>query len=101
MQPQKCIACGIDIYKDLFVAAIITRDGSVTIERFDHTQDGLLALKSWILTAGCPVVAMESAGNYWRPHISCLKDIWNSFLQTHALSSESLGMKPILSMRNG
>jgi transposase len=67
MLPQKSTACGIDIHKDFFVAALIDRNGSTTIERFDHTQDGLLSLKSWILAAKCPLVAMESTGNYWRP----------------------------------
>jgi transposase len=67
MLPQKSTACGIDIHKDFFVAAIMDRNGSTTIERFDHTQDGLFSLKSWILAAQCPVVAMESTGNYWRP----------------------------------
>jgi transposase len=67
MQPQKSTACGIDIHKDFFVAAIVDRDGSATIQKFDHTQDGLLALKSWVLSAQCSVVGMESTGNYWRP----------------------------------
>lgn len=67
MQPQKSTACGIDIHKDFFVAAIVNRDGSAAIQKFEHTQDGLLALKSWVLSAHCPVVAMESTGNYWRP----------------------------------
>jgi transposase len=67
MLPQKSTACGIDIHKDFFVSAIVNRDGSTRIERFDHTQDGLLSLKSWVLAAQCPVVAMESTGNYWRP----------------------------------
>jgi transposase len=67
MHPQKSTACGIDIHKDFFVAAIVNRDGSATIQKFDHTQDGLLALKSWVLSAQCSVVGMESTGNYWRP----------------------------------
>lgn len=67
MLPQKSTACGIDIHKDFFVAALMDRNGTTTIERFDHTQDGLLSLKSWVLAAKCPLVAMESTGNYWRP----------------------------------
>ena len=65
--PKRVPACGIDIHKDFFVAAIVNRDGSTRIERFDHTQDGLLSFKSWVLAAQCPVIAMESTGNYWRP----------------------------------
>lgn len=67
MQPQKSTACGIDIHKDFFVAAIVNRDGAATVQKFDHTQDGQLALKSWVLSAPSSVVGMESTGNYWRP----------------------------------
>jgi len=67
MQPQKITACGIDIHKDFFVAAIMSRDGATKIEKFDHTQEGLLLLKSWVLAEECSTVAMESTGNYWRP----------------------------------
>jgi len=67
MQPQKSTACGIDIHKDILVAAIVDHGGAAIVQKFDHTQDGLLALKSWILSAQCSVVAMESTGNYWRP----------------------------------
>jgi len=73
MSPQKSTACGIDIHKDFFVAAIVNRDGSTRIERFDHTQDGLLTLKSWVLAAQCPVIGMESTGNYWRPLYNTLE----------------------------
>jgi hypothetical protein len=75
MLPQKSTAWGIDLHKDFFVAALIERNGSPTIKRFDHAQDGLLILKSWILAAKSPLVAMESTGNYWRPLLSSWKDM--------------------------
>jgi hypothetical protein len=66
MQPRRSIACGRDIHNDFLVAAIVYRNGSVMVKRFNHTRDGQLLLKSWIVQAECPVVAMESTGN-WRP----------------------------------
>jgi len=74
MLPQKSKVCGIDVHKKFFVAAILSNRGEVWIERFDHTQPGLLALKRWILGHGCEQVAVESTGVYWYSVYSTLED---------------------------
>jgi transposase len=37
---------------------------------FETTTAGLLALLAWLTESGCPHVAMESTGVYWKP-------VWN------------------------
>jgi transposase len=62
---------GLDVHKDTVVAAVrlIESDGSVRreVETFATTTPGLLALSDWLERHGCPCVAMEATGIYWRP----------------------------------
>ena len=37
------------------------------IKEFSTFTDALFALKEWLLSNQCPIVAMESTGIYWRP----------------------------------
>ena len=48
---------------------LIKDDGSFRreIETFATTTPGLLALSDWLELHGCPSVAMEATGIYWRP----------------------------------
>ena len=62
---------GLDVHKDTVVAAVrlIEGDGSIRreVETFATTTPGLLALSDWLERHGCPSVAMEATGIYWRP----------------------------------
>jgi transposase len=62
---------GLDVHKDTVVAAVrLTKgDGSVRreVETFATTTPGLIALSDWLERHGCPSVAMEATGIYWRP----------------------------------
>jgi transposase len=62
---------GLDVHKDTVVAAVrlVEGDGSVRreVETFATTTPGLLALSDWLERHGCPTIAMEATGIYWRP----------------------------------
>jgi len=65
--------CGLDVHKQKVVACIrIDKGGKVRQEvRTFRTETGaLLELADWLTDEGVTIVAMESAGVYWRP-------IWN------------------------
>ena len=63
--------CGLDIHNKSVVACLITREpgqqpAKETQPLRPMTAD-LLALADWLAAMGCTHVAMESAGQYWRP----------------------------------
>jgi transposase len=65
------IACGLDIHKDVIEACIIRHNGyeGASVERgtFATLRGGLMELRGWLTGHGCPNVAMESTGVFWRP----------------------------------
>ena len=62
---------GLDVHKDTVVAAVrlIEGDGSMRreVKTFATATPGFLALSDWLEGHGCPCVAMEATGIYWRP----------------------------------
>ena len=71
MELRHPVCCGIDVHKRVLVACVrrAGENGRVTKDtrEFTTTVSGLLALSTWLAEEGCPVVAMESTGVYWRP----------------------------------
>lgn len=71
------ICCGVDVHKATLVACLrrVGEGGEVTAEvrEFATTTAALLQMADWLSEAGCPVVAMESTGVYWKPvhHVLC------------------------------
>jgi transposase len=65
------ICCGLDVHKEKISACLIRADESgreeALIEEFQTYTDELIRLRDWLIKHGCPVVAMESTGVYWRP----------------------------------
>jgi transposase len=65
------IASGLDIHKDIIEACIIKHNGydGPVVERgtFTTLRGGLMELREWLMAHGCPNVAMESTGVFWRP----------------------------------
>jgi len=65
------VCCGIDVHKRVLVACVRTAGENGQVRKdtreFATTVSGLLALSTWLAEEGCPVVAMESTGVYWRP----------------------------------
>lgn len=59
--------CGLDIHKRFLIAIILSKSGEKQQQRFDRNDDGLLALKNWVVSEECDVVACESASDFWVP----------------------------------
>ena len=60
-------ACGLDIHKLFFIATILSRSGDKQLQRFKRDDDGILALKIWVTSEKCDVVACESTSDFWVP----------------------------------
>jgi len=70
-------AAGLDVHKDSVVACVrVMSGGKVKREcrTFDTTTTGLEALRDWLISFGCTVVAMEATGVYWMPVFKILDD---------------------------
>jgi hypothetical protein len=71
--------CGLDIHKQRVVACQMTSEEGQppdkTIWTFGTITADLLALADWRHTAGCPHVAVDRTGVYWRPI-----DNWEAFV---------------------
>jgi transposase len=65
------ICCGLDVHKETISACLLsTADNGreeIQLREFGAFTDDLMSLRDWLLEHGCPVVAMESTGIYWRP----------------------------------
>lgn len=60
-------SCGLDIHKLFFIATVLSRSGEKYQQRFDRTDDEILAFKKWVLIEQCDVVACESTSDFWIP----------------------------------
>jgi transposase len=69
--------CGLDVHKKTVVACLITSTEGLEpvkeVRTFRTMTTDLLALADWLQQAGCPHVAMESTGVYWRPVYNLLE----------------------------
>ncbi len=63
--------CGLDVHKESISACLLTVDDSgedqFEIREFGTFTKDLIKLKEWLVESGCPIIAMESTGVYWRP----------------------------------
>lgn len=73
---ERC--CGLDVHKKTVTACLVVagRQGKhdKTIREFGASTPDLLALRDWLLAAGCTYIAMESTGFYWKPVYNLLED---------------------------
>ena len=60
-------ACGLDIHKLFFIATILSKSGEKQQQRFNRDDEGILALKNWVISEKCNVVACESTSDFWVP----------------------------------
>ena len=58
---------GIDVHSQIHVVTVMDHKGSRTTQQFYNSLASLAALRDWIVSEGCEVVAFESTGDYWRP----------------------------------
>jgi len=65
------VCCGLDVHKKKISACLITIDEQgqehYEIKEFGTFTNDLLTMKKWLTDNGCPIMAMESTGVYWRP----------------------------------
>ena len=61
---ERC--CGIDVHKQMIVACLI-RGGKQELRKFGTATKELRELSTWLLEAGCQMIAMESTASYWKP----------------------------------
>jgi len=83
METIHSVCCGLDVHQASVSACLrrVATDGTVSIEKrqFSTTVRGLTELSDWLASSGCPIVAMESTGVYWKPvfHIlSATVEVW-------------------------
>lgn len=67
-------ACGLDIHKLFLIATILNRSGEKLQQRFNRDDEGILALKDWVISEKCDVVACESTSDFWVPIYDSLID---------------------------
>jgi transposase len=70
--------CGLDVHRDTVVACLLTGNleerPQKEIRTFSTMSKGLHELASWLDSASCRHVAMESTGVYWKPVYHVLED---------------------------
>ena len=68
---------GLDVHKKTVVACRMKAEGSkpvrTQVKTFSTMTRQLLALSDWLSQWGCTHVAMESAGEYWKPIFNVLE----------------------------
>jgi len=65
-------ACGVDVHRDNFVAAILTSRGCESRD-FEKSLEEIEAFKAWLRASRCRAVVMESTGVYWIPLYAALE----------------------------
>ena len=66
------IACGLDVHKNSITACILV-ERKKYLRTFGTMTEDLFELLDWIKDMGCPIVAMESTGVYWKPVYNLLE----------------------------
>src|SRR3982074_714760 len=66
---QRC--CALDVHKKSITACVLVWDGEQAVEerkkQFGTTKKELERLRFWLMASKVSMVAMESAGVYWKP----------------------------------
>ena len=70
--------CGLDVHKKLVVACLLVRDQQGQLHKevrsFGTMTEDVLRLRDWLAAAGCPPIALEATGGYWKPIYNLLED---------------------------
>jgi transposase len=73
------VCCGLDVHAKTVVACLNV-SGKKTTRTFSTMTDELLKLADWLLESGCPIVAIESTGVYWKPVYNVLESVCEVWL---------------------
>lgn len=88
--------CGLDVHKKTAVACLLTTgtDGRRTraTRTFGTMVADLVALREWLIAAGCEHAAMESTGVYWKPVYNVLTA--DSQLQVSVVNAQHVRAVP-------
>jgi transposase len=72
---QTC--AGMDVHKKDVKVCLVTRDSQgqrqEDVRSFRTMTHDLLAMRAWLQTHGCTLIAMESTGVYWKPIFNLLE----------------------------
>lgn len=78
------VCAGMDVHKADVKVCLVWRDAEGArqqeIRTYATTTGALLTLSDWLAQAGCPIVAMESTGVYWKPIYNLLEDAFSVWL---------------------
>lgn len=73
---ERC--CGLDVHQGEIVACLLIGKADERprkeVRKFRTVTKELLALRDWLMQAGCTHVGMESTGVYWKPVYAILED---------------------------
>jgi len=77
MEVVHSTCAGMDVHKKDVKVCLVTRDphGRRTqeVRTFSTLTKDLLTMRDWLQDHGCPVVALESTGVYWKPIFNLLE----------------------------
>jgi transposase len=78
------VCCGLDVHKKSISACLLSLDPQgeeqLEVRQFGAFTKDLIELRDWLVSEGCPIVAMESTGVYWRPVHNILEGSVNVML---------------------
>ena len=58
--------CWIDVHKEVIVACLVN-GGEQELREFGTTTGEIKSMANWLTESGCKMIAMESAGVFWKP----------------------------------
>jgi transposase len=88
---------GLDVHKQTVVACLLRpTDGGEDkeVRTFGTTTAALIALREWLLAAGCTPVAMEATGTFWKPIHNILEGCCTLLVVSAAHMQAVPGRKP-------
>ena len=92
---QTC--AGMDVHKKDGIVCLVTRDSEgqrqEEVRTFRTMTRDLLAMRAWLQTQGCTVIAMESTGVYWKPIFNLLEGDFSVLLVILPLSNKCPGAR--------
>ena len=71
-----------DVHKEVIVACLVN-GGEQELREFGTTTGEIKSMANWLTESGCEMIAMESAGVFWKPlyNLFELMDLNNEYLQ--------------------
>jgi transposase len=88
------VCCGIDVHAAQLTACLrrVSEEGQISTELVEYgtTYRDLVAFRRWLPEQGCPVVALESTGVYWK----LVYHVLSEALEVHLAKSRDVRQRP-------